>query len=82
MSFTQRAATKPQKIGACAIRDILVTLPDDEADALRSMLAESPKDRPHKALAKDIADEGFPMSDATVGRHRRGECSCRLLVDA
>lgn len=83
MSFAERASERPaRKIASCAIRTILDGLPPDEADALRGMLADDIKIRPHTSLVADFADEGYDLSDATVGKHRRHECSCRHLVSA
>lgn len=81
MSFADKAAAGPApKVPNCAVREVLEILPADEAEALQAMLDEPVKDRPHTDLAADLTDEGYPMSDYTVGRHRRLRCSCRLLV--
>lgn len=82
MSFSQRVATAPvRRIRPCAVREVLELLPPAEAEAARKMLSEPVKERSHVELASDFTEEGYPLSDSTIGKHRRLACSCRFLAE-
>lgn len=74
MSLSQRIADyKPARVGgSCRTCELLRSLPDADADALRDALAD-PKFS-NAGLAKILRGEGYSVADTTVGRHRRGEC--------
>lgn len=68
----------PQDLGpACSVAATLKALPADEAEALRTALAD---DRWRATqLARVLASEGVHISAHTLSRHRRGECKCTRL---
>lgn len=57
----------------CGVCTLLGELPEAERDALVAAMAK-PKVS-HTALSKLLKENGYPISDGVVGRHRRGVCS-------
>lgn len=58
----------------CKIRTYLDMLDTDNREWLEQALAG---DRfATKTLAETLTRNRLPVSDSTLGRHRRGECSC------
>jgi hypothetical protein len=57
----------------CGVCTLLGELPQAERDALVATMAR-PKIS-HTALSKILKENGYPISDGVVGRHRRGVCS-------
>lgn len=61
----------------CAVGRLLVSLPDDERDALQGALKNP--EWTHSAIRRALDAEGYSMSHSTVSRHRRGDCPCEGL---
>ena len=59
----------------CTVTLILQELDEDSAAVLNRWLADSRY--PHTAIADKLAEIGYPVGDDTVGRHRRGRCTCQ-----
>lgn len=57
----------------CGVCTLLGELPEAEREALTTVMAK-PKVS-HTALSKILKENGYPISDGVVGRHRRGVCS-------
>jgi len=72
-------ATPPAKRRGldCSVGTALTTLPESEATALRSMLANR-QAWTDRAIFEACRAEGYAVGAQTVGRHRRGECRCFL----
>lgn len=60
--------------GNCTIGAILNRRDDIAAD-LAIALADTAR-YPHSAIARALTARGDKMAAVTVGRHRRGECTC------
>ncbi len=63
----------PPRRAWCAVCDLLTKLPPKETQALKVRL-----DNPnisHMSIANVLKDNNYPVSDSTVGRHRRGRCT-------
>ena len=81
--LANRPTTPVKKGPDCAVCRALADLPDAEANALRSMLAD--KQRRFIEIARDIAEDPDPatpdyvraIAAGTYRRHARGECSAR-----
>lgn len=57
----------------CSIGALLTEMDAEDADALQSALGSQ---MPHAWIARALAAIGHKVLSETVGRHRRGECSC------
>lgn len=70
------ATTKPCKLGALMINNILS---DKDRDTLATILAVpegTPGRLTNTAIGKIIREEGFDVGDSSVDRHRRKDCGC------
>lgn len=86
MSLTDALAAGPRRTHrgpVCSIKRLLDRLDDDlRGQLVEALRPESPW--PHAELARVLADNmkddlaalGIDVKSTTVGRHRRGECSC------
>lgn len=86
MSLAEALAAGPRRVyrgPVCSIKLLLDCLDDDlRGQLVEALRPESPW--PHAALARTLADTmkddiaalGIDVKSSTVGRHRRGECSC------
>lgn len=50
---------------------------DQEDNAVLNELLSS---RGHLAVAREMTAAGFPMSEHTVRRHKKGDCMCGVAV--
>lgn len=57
----------------CGVCSLLGELPQAERESLIKRMAE-PKIS-HTALSRILKENGYPISDGVMGRHRRGICS-------
>ena len=64
----------PRKDLRCAVGRLIVSLDEDEADALRSALDD--ESWQGVEIAKVLAEEGHDIAYYSVNRHRRGLCKC------
>jgi hypothetical protein len=48
----------------------------EDREALHTLLAS----RGHLAIARELTAAGFAMSEHTVRRHRRGDCTCARVA--
>lgn len=69
-----RQSGPPKKQRPCLVRTITESLPTDEADALRQMLADP--DWNSADISRALADEGVEVSRERVRIHRNDDCSC------
>ena len=81
MSLETLAAAGPprtRKGPSCSVGIALASLPDSESAALDSMLASKPDLGGWKNadIADAIKGSGIRIKSETIGRHRRGGCSC------
>lgn len=60
----------------CSVAELLVSLPDAEAAALKVMLDAPWRVWGHQRIEDILADEGHPVGIGAVGKHRRGKCRC------
>lgn len=75
MGIAALQPSKPQKGPTCEVCRVLAELPDDEATALRSHLA-NPEWR-YSALSEALRGEGIDIAGFTLARHARGQCGAR-----
>jgi hypothetical protein len=78
VSFVELAKNPPSD-NLCGIGKILAGLPDDEADALRGMLAAPMKVWPHTGkggIQEALKSEGYSASDKVIRTHRLAACAC------
>lgn len=57
----------------CTVCELLNELPPKEKEALQ--LRMDNKNITHTALSAVLNNNGHPISDSTIGRHRRGRCN-------
>lgn len=81
MSLSNLARTKADSAApwrTCAVCHALESIPEDEAAALRAMLAD-PEWRYTELSAKLAVDEDTPLDlpDDTLSRHARGRCGAK-----
>jgi hypothetical protein len=73
---TERAASSACKLGILLIGE---KLSDKEKQQL-TLILQVPEDDPRRvsnsSLGKVLREEGFDISNSSVDRHRRGDCSC------
>lgn len=61
----------------CTINQIKILVEQEDREYLDLALAS---EVPHSTLAKALKSKGFKTSESSVGRHRRGDCSCLKKV--
>lgn len=75
MSLTDiRKSGPPKRQRPCLVRTVIESLPTDEADALRQMLADN--DWNAADISRALADEGVDVSRERIRVHRHDDCSC------
>jgi hypothetical protein len=57
----------------CSVCELLKKLPLKENQALQARMGN--KNITHMAISSVLTNNGYPISDSTIGRHRRGRCS-------
>lgn len=57
----------------CSVCTLLQNLPSNESEALKLRM-DNPKIT-HMAIHEVLQKNGYPISDSTIGRHRRGRCT-------
>jgi len=57
----------------CTVCELLKELLPKESEALKLRLDN--KNITHMSIANVLKNNGHPISDSTVGRHRRGSCT-------
>lgn len=69
-----RQAANNRRTGpACAVATVLGSLEVDDAEDLRKALAGH---YTGSAIGRALRDRGYAVSDYTINRHRRGDCTC------
>ena len=66
--------TPPTQFRPCAMRDLINKLEKKDQEILELALAN--EEWAAKALARELTNRGLKISDHSVLRHRRKECSC------
>ena len=67
--------TRPQPVATyCKVAHTASTLEQSDRDIL--LKAVDDEMWPGKALARQLRERGLQISDTTILRHRRRECSC------
>ncbi len=64
----------PQKISSCAVRTLRNKLEKKDQEILDGALANP--DFNSGALARELSSRGLKISDVSILRHRKKECSC------
>jgi hypothetical protein len=64
----------PPRIGSCAVRTIRNKLEKKDQEILDGALANA--DFNSGALARELSSRGLRISDVSILRHRKKECSC------
>ncbi len=59
--------------GKCTVRELLETMPPEDAEAFSVALASGYKGT---HIAKAMKNRKYNISSYTIQRHRRGGCSC------
>jgi hypothetical protein len=57
----------------CSVCSLLKTLPPKESQALKLRMDNARIS--HMSISAVLTDNGYPISDSTVGRHRRSRCT-------
>lgn len=60
----------------CMFTRIIASFDNEDRAALNDLLLS---DKAHLAIAREMTDAGFPMSEHTVRAHRKADCSCGWL---
>lgn len=63
-----------KQIRPCAIRDLVARL--DKPDQVILTQAIANPEWSSKGLARELSARGLSISDHSIIRHRKGECSC------
>jgi hypothetical protein len=87
MSLSERLqnVSVTAKASVCKIGKILQAdkLTQEDKKYLSTIL-DVPENDPNRvtnaALARVLREEGFDVSDSSVDRHRRGDCSCQRKI--
>lgn len=69
---------KTRKGPPCSVCETLTSLPQPEADALRSLL-EDPTWR-YTTLSDELRAEGVDLAPFVLSRHARGKCAARVRM--
>lgn len=67
---------KPIHGTPCSVAELLASLDKTEAKALQAMLDAPWRVWPHNHIEQAIWDEGHPVGQGQVGKHRRNVCRC------
>ena len=70
--------TKTRKGPPCTVCETLDTLPQDEATALTTLLAD-PTWR-YRALSDELRGEGIDLAPFVLSRHAKGQCAARTKL--
>jgi hypothetical protein len=73
MSLADTLATRRSNVG-CGMRKVLASLPPKDRDALLAALDDPSYSG--AVLSRMLREEGVMVSDFTIRRHRRTDCSC------
>ncbi len=79
---SKKAASSACKLGLLLIGDKLSDKEKQQLIAILQVPEEDPRRVSNVALGKVLRDEGFDISNSSVDRHRRGDCSCNRKVSA
>ena len=67
--------TPPLKKSACKVRTLLASLDSKDAQILEAALANVHL-WPARTLQNALIERKIIVSDVSIGRHRKGQCSC------
>jgi hypothetical protein len=67
--------TPPVKKSACKVRTLLQNLDPKDAEILEAALANVHL-WPARTLQNALMERKIVVSDVSIGRHRKGQCSC------
>jgi hypothetical protein len=67
--------TPPVKKTACKVRTVLENLEPKDAEILAAALADQHL-WPARTLQIALSQRKLIVSDVSIGRHRKGQCSC------
>jgi len=70
--------TPPSRLHSCKVRTLMATMSKEDA----AILLEAVNDHhnwPARTLQNALEARGVILSDLTIGRHRRGSCSCSMV---
>lgn len=60
----------------CVFNRMRQELDGEDIAALNTLL----ENRGHLDIARELTAAGFPMSEHTVRRHRKGDCMCKVAA--
>ena len=67
--------TPPTKKSNCKVRTLIATLEPKDAQILEQALADV-HHWPARTLQNALGERKIIISDISIGRHRKGQCSC------
>ena len=67
--------TPPTKRSSCKVRTLIATLEPKDAQILEQALADVHL-WPARTLQNALSERKIIISDISIGRHRKGQCSC------
>lgn len=78
MSLTKRLAEAKPKDGGlpCGITRVMSQMEQKDKNALEEVLHQEPRIVSNVQLQQILLDEGFDVSYASIGQHRRKQCRC------
>ncbi len=82
LEATKKASASTCKLGTLLQGDILSTKEKEQLSQILAVPENDPRRVPNTAVAKVLRDEGYDISNSSVDRHRRGDCSCNRKVSA
>jgi len=68
--------SKGSIMSACIFKRIQERFDADDTAALNTLLTT----KGHLAIAREMTSAGFPMSEHTVRRHKKSDCTCNRVA--
>lgn len=70
--------TPPARLHSCKVRTLMATMSKEDAQVLLDAVNNN-NIWPARTLQNALEARGVILSDLTIGRHRRGTCSCSMV---
>ena len=82
LEATKKASASACKLGLLLQGEKLSVKEKEQLSQILEVSEDDPRRVPNTAVAKVLRDEGYDISNSSVDRHRRGDCSCNRNASA